>query len=103
MELYKNKVGRKKGTPKTGGRKKGTPNKVTTITKEILNEIADGLRPTLAEDLAQLEPKDRINAWLRLVEFVVPKPQRLDVDLTSNQNLTIEAKLKELAQENEEY
>lgn len=88
---------------KTGGRKKGSLNKVTTITKEILNEIADGLRPTLAQDLAKLDPKDRITVWLKLVEFVVPKPQRLDVDLTSNQTLTIEAKLKELAQENEDY
>lgn len=29
-------VGRKKGTPKTGGRKKGTPNKTTSVLKDAI-------------------------------------------------------------------
>ena len=33
------KVGRPKGTPKSGGRKKGTPNKITTDVKEHMAEM----------------------------------------------------------------
>ena len=85
---------------KTGGRQKGTPNKTSTITKEIINEIADGLTPNLAKDLASLEPKDRINVWLKLIEFVVPKP-KMDIGLESKTPVTIENILLNLAKENE--
>jgi len=52
---------------KSGGRKKGTPNKATTITREILNDIAEGLRPNIARDLAALDPKDRVQIWLKII------------------------------------
>lgn len=91
-----------KGRQKTGGRKKGTPNKVTAITKDVLAEIADGLRGQLADDLAVLDPKDRVAAFIKLVEYVVPKPQRLDVEMNATVvQSSIEDALKELAAENE--
>lgn len=37
----RNKPGRKKGTPKTGGRTRGTPNKVTREAKALCNAIVD--------------------------------------------------------------
>ncbi len=43
------KVGRPKGSPKTGGRKKGTPNKVTTAAREAAALIVDD--PTYREKL----------------------------------------------------
>lgn len=102
MEITeKRKCGKRKGSPKTGGRVKGTPNKVTGITKEIISEIASGIRPNLAQDIKAMEPKDRVNVFLKLVEFVVPKPQRLDVELAGETKVTIEETLKKLAQEND--
>lgn len=103
METEIKKRGKKKGSPKTGGRVKGTPNKVTAINKEVLTEISMGMLDKLPEMIKQLDPKEYVSAWIRINEFLIPKPQRLDVDLTSKQNLTIEARLKELAAENEDY
>jgi hypothetical protein len=88
---------------KTGGRTKGTPNKATQITREIINEVADKLRPNLERDLAALDPKDRLQIWLKLVEFIVPKPQTMDMtlDVGKNTQTYIGDMLKKLAQENE--
>jgi len=103
METEVKKRGKKKGSPKTGGRKKGTPNKVSAVNKELLTEISLGMIDKLPLMISQLDPKEYVSAFIRINEFLIPKPQRLDVDLNSNQNLTIEAKLRELAQENEDY
>ncbi len=43
--------GRQKGTPKTGGRKKGTPNKVTVDAQRAASEIVDN--PAYRENLKQ--------------------------------------------------
>lgn len=86
---------------KSGGRKKGTPNKATTITREILNDIAEGLRPNIAQDLAALDPKDRLQIWLKLIEFVVPKLSSVDMNLTAPQIQSIEDTLIRLSQDNE--
>ena len=86
---------------KSGGRKKGTPNKATTITREILNDIAEGLRPNIARDLAALDPKDRLQIWLKLIEFVVPKLSSVDMNLTAPQIQSIEDTLIRLSQDNE--
>ena len=86
---------------KSGGRKKGTPNKATTITREILNDIAEGLRPNIARDLEALEPKDRLQIWLKLIEFVVPKLSSVDMNLTAPQIQSIEDTLIRLSQDNE--
>ena len=100
--MAETKTSFKEGRQKTGGRKKGTPNKVTAITKDVLAEIADGLRGQLADDLADLDPKDRVAAFIKLVEYVVPKPQRLDVEMNATVvQSSIEDALKELAAENE--
>ena len=86
---------------KSGGRKKGTPNKTTTITREILNDIAEGLRPNIARDLAALDPKDRLQIWLKLIEFVVPKLSSVDMNVTAPQIQSIEDTLVRLSQDNE--
>lgn len=106
MENIEKKVhtgGKKKGAPKSGGRVKGTPNKVTGVTKEILANIAQGMMKEIPRILSQLEPKDKIKTWLEIVSYIIPKPQKIDVDFSSKQAFTIEARLKELAAENEDY
>jgi hypothetical protein len=41
--MEKQRAGRKKGTPKTGGRAAGTPNKTTASVKEALTSTLTGL------------------------------------------------------------
>lgn len=75
-------MGRKKGTPKTGGRKKGTPNKVTTTQREWLAKLIDSNRERIEQDINLLEPKDRLMMLERLMQYVLPKQHatRMDFD-----------------------
>lgn len=99
----KKKVGRKKGTPKTGGRQKGTPNKATAFSKSVIEAILSDYTDSglLASDLKKLEPKERLDIMVKLMAFTTPKPQSIDMSLSSNKPKTIEDTLNELAQEND--
>ena len=93
--------GKQKGRPKTGGRKAGTPNKTTAVTRSIINQIASGMVEQVMNDLAELEPKDRVHVWIKLCEFNVSKPQSIDLGVTAGSTKTIETELLKLAEENE--
>lgn len=82
---------------KTGGRKKGTPNKITKITREITEELAVGMYEKVKKDIDKLSAKDRVQVFLKLVEFNVPKPQSLDISLAKEQERTIEDELLNLS------
>lgn len=96
--------GRPKGRPKTGGRVKGTPNKANALTKETINKILTHYteKGTFKEDLDALSPKDRVDAMIKLVSYILPKPQAIAVDLQGEKRITIEDTLAMLAEENEE-
>ncbi len=62
----KNRGGRPKGLPKTGGRKKGTPNGKTILTAEHINRAADplGLLCQIARGARISASKDGKRAWV---------------------------------------
>lgn len=72
-------MARPKGIPKTGGREKGTPNKVTSDTKQWIQQLIDGNRKTFEKDLKELDSKDRLIILERMMSYVVPKMQSVDV------------------------
>lgn len=84
---------------KAGGRAKGTPNKVTAITREIINDLASGLINQVENDLLKLSPKDRVAVFIKLCEFNIPKPQSISLDMNVEAKKTIEDRLRELADE----
>ena len=99
---------------KTGGREKGTPNKTTAKMKDVIqnivsdymsNEEIDKDNPYerhFAADMARLEPKDRLDAMIKLMAFVTPKPQSVALGLIGGEKKkTIEDTLRELSEENE--
>ena len=71
------KVGRKPGTPKTGGRKRGTPNKWTGEMREAILEAAhlEGGKEGLVGYLRSLA-KDNPNAFASLLGKLLPPPAR---------------------------
>lgn len=87
-------MGRRKGTPKTGGRKAGTPNKATAAVKGYIQEVLDmymapapkkakkkeDTLPTLVEDLRYMEPAERVRAMTQLAGYIIPKQQALSID-----------------------
>ena len=86
---------------KTGGRKKGSINKVTAITRSLINELASGMLDMVREDIKNLDPKDRVHVFLKLAEFNVAKPQTINLSLSPEKTKTIEERLGELSKENE--
>jgi len=76
-----------KGQPKIGGRQKGTPNKVTQEHRELINKLIDSPED-LEADLAQLAPKDRIDAIIKLLEFTTPKQSRVEANVTGQMDLS---------------
>jgi len=81
----------KSGNPK--GRKAGTPNTLTRDLRARVQAVVEGQLDRMLEDLEALEPKDRVNAWLKLTEFVLPKLQRSEtvIDLSNLSDFEIDA------------
>lgn len=71
-----------KGKQKTGGRAKGTPNALNRELREVVRELVEGNAERIRADLEALEPLERVNAWLKLAEFVLPKLQRSELNIT---------------------
>ncbi len=86
---------------KTGGRKAGTPNRVTRITRDLINDLAAGLYEDVKEDIDKLEPGERVRVWIKLCEFCAPKPQTVSLDMSVESKKTIEDKLAELSDDEE--
>ena len=95
---------------KTGGRVKGTPNKDNPLKGFIRNHSVKYFTEIVAKGLTQFEidqmnlaADDRVNAELRLLEFHQAKLKAVDANInTHNVSLTIEDKLRELCEEEEE-
>ncbi len=63
------------------GRPKGAGNKMTSDRKERIAEVLAKLEETLLEDISTMKPKEKIQLWVDLQEFIQPKLQRVAVDL----------------------
>ncbi len=77
-------MSRKVGTPKTGGRQAGTPNKVSGDLKEFIVDLLNDNREQIKEDLKAMRPKERISAYLSMMQYVLPKQQAVSADVDFN-------------------
>ena len=72
---------------KTGGRTKGTLNRTTAETKELLQKIVSNELDNISDLLAKLEPKERIDAVIKLLPYIVPKQSEIAVDTNNKLNV----------------
>lgn len=88
---------------KTGGRQKGTQNKVTTMSKMVINELLSNYSESgkLNEDFELLEPKERITVAEKLMQYVMPKMQSTSVNVSADDESrkTLEETLIELSKD----
>ncbi len=75
--------------PKYGGRKSGTPNKATSELRERVSELLEGRFDAVAADLDQMEPKDRVAAYIKLMEFVLPKQRESKIEMPEDEGPVI--------------
>lgn len=72
-----------RGTRNENGRPKGAVNKSTKETKEILQKIVSNQLDKIDDLLEKLEPKEKIDAIIKLLPYVVPKQS--EVSLIENE------------------
>lgn len=68
---------------KTGGRQKGTPNRLTMDLKSRITVVVENGFEAIETDLEALEAKDRINAYLKLLEYIMPKQRETKIDISN--------------------
>lgn len=61
-----------KGTPNKAGRRLGSVNKATANVRQMVQKLFEDNLPTLEQDFAQMKPTERVNAMLKLMQFVLP-------------------------------
>lgn len=61
---------------KTGGRQKGTPNIVTSQLRARMESLIDIVEKQIIQknDIDALEPRERIDVYLKLMSYLCPKP-----------------------------
>lgn len=82
-----------KETAKAAGAKssrRGKPNRATGQLRETIAALLESNVEQIERDLANMEPAARVNAWLKLAEFVVPKLTRTQTELSGPNGERIE-------------
>tara|TARA_R110000868_G_scaffold339427_2_gene600173 strand:+ start:1265 stop:1552 length:288 start_codon:yes stop_codon:yes gene_type:complete len=64
-----------------GGRGKGTRNRTTVQTKAIIQKIVNDEIDKLPTLLESLKPVDRANVVCKLIAYLIPKKQSIDLEL----------------------
>lgn len=85
---------------KTGGRQKGSQNKVTVMSKNIINQVLADYVNTgqMSKDWKKLDAKDRVAMAEKLMNYVLPKMQSIAADMNlSSDKLTLEHTLADLS------
>jgi len=67
------------------GRPKGAGNKLTSDRKERIAEVLAKLEESLMDDIETMKPKEKIELWVDLQEFIQPKLQRVALDVGSEE------------------
>lgn len=76
-----------KGTRNENGRPKGAMNKTTAQTKKIIEKIVSSELKNVDALLQQLEPKERLDALIKLLPYVVPKNSYIEIDAPATHQL----------------
>jgi hypothetical protein len=74
---------------KYGGREAGTPNKLTAEVKEIVSAIALKEIKKLPKILEGLEPYQRAQLTIKLLQYILPKPEPMQLNEQEDMELTI--------------
>jgi len=67
--------------PGQGGRPKGAVNKITREMKERIEWVLELLDQSLEENIVKLKPKEMVELWVDLQEYVRPKLQRVNLEV----------------------
>ena len=88
---------------KLGGRTRGSSNKSTEVIKRSVSMILENNIDALQSDLDEMQPRDRVNALLQFMKFVIPTQKAIELDNRESEEEKNESyiqKLMEIPEEN---
>lgn len=83
------------------GRPLGVQNKVTTSLKDRVNLLIENNFDKLQADLDTVEPKDRLNIMLKLMEYVLPKQKETKIDFSNLSDAEIDELINRITKNDE--
>jgi len=86
-----------------GGRTKGSQNKSTEIVKKNVASLLENNIQLVQHDLDSMKPRDRVNALLQFMKFLIPTQKAVEVENRITEDERNEAytnKLMEIPEEN---
>jgi hypothetical protein len=89
-------------TNNPNGRPMGVPNKVTANLKDRVNLLIENNFDKLQSDLDTIEPKDRLNIMLKLMEYVLPKQKETKIDFSNLSDAEIDELINRITKNDEE-
>ena len=81
---------------KTGGRKAGTPNRTTADIKTRIAALIDDQFETVQAKLSELDAKEHVTAYIKLLEFILPKQRENKVDVAAKMGAMSDEQLNQL-------
>ena len=93
----------KEGNNMGRGRPKGASNKSTETIRRSVSMLLENNINTVQTDLDEMQPRDRVNALLQFMKFVIPTQKAIELDNRESEEEKNEAyiqKLMEIPEEN---
>ena len=93
----------KEGNNMGRGRPKGASNKSTETIKRSISMLLENNIDTVQSDLDEMQPRDRVNALLQFMKFVIPTQKAIELDNRESEEEKNEAyiqKLMDIPEEN---
>jgi hypothetical protein len=92
----------KEGNNMGRGRPKGASNKSTETIKRSISMLLENNIDTVQSDLDEMQPRDRVNALLQFMKFVVPTQKAIELDTKVSEEELNEAYIQRLMEVPEE-
>jgi len=86
----------KEGNNMRRGRPRGASNKSTEIIKRSISMLLENNIDSVQSDLDEMQPRDRVNALLQFMKFVVPTQKAIELDNRESQEEKNEAYIQML-------
>lgn len=67
-----------------GGRPKGSKNRATKDLRQFVDDFINNNRDKIQEDFDLLEPKERIDTIIKLMDYLLPKLKRTEINTGGN-------------------
>lgn len=74
-----------RGVRNANGRPKGSLNKTSVQTKKIIEKLVSSELKNIDSLLEQLDPKERLDALIKLLPYVIPKNSHIEIDTPIHQ------------------